>query len=216
MPTESRAPREVWRIPHKKLAIVMSPVPQGEKFATGHRAFVRLPFIERTIAPSDAELVLTTGRVGEQVDFPVPFHMKGGPDQSKVHGTFTFKLIGEPHQEKYVHEIHFADIGREGTAVYTLPKGISTVREIFKNMKSATPHGETPHIKTGIVRVRPNETVLVFGVPKGTVEHKHLYVGDYEDASGNKRISFYDEYGNIYPWAVVHADPKKHKKVLEQ
>ncbi len=206
-----------WKIPPEKLTVVMSPKPQGTKHETHHTRFITRPFVGKRISPSEEELVLYTGRDKDQVHLPVPWHATQGPTQSKVHGPLTFKM-SRGQNGNYITRIMYSDVGREGVAVYMLPKGTNSLRDIYDRMAEAQPHNETPHLQAAdleghsTVEVVPNKTVLVFGVPHGTVRDKHLYIGKYKDARGVERVGFFDEHKNLYPWMTFFADKKKFRE----
>lgn len=219
MPSEPRASkRRIWKIPPSKLAVVMSPKPEGDQYVTHHKTSIVRPFVGKEIKPGQEELVLYTGRDKSQVHLPVPWHASQGPTQSKIHGPLVFKLVEGEHGGKVINRIIYSDVGREGVAVYMLPRGTNSVRDIFDKMGQSQPHNEAPHLQaadiTGqsSVEVVPNKTVLVFGVPKGTVRDKHLFPGKYKDEKGVERAGFFDENGNTYPWMAFYADKKKFRE----
>ncbi len=211
-------PRRVWRIPPHKLLMVMSPEPGKAGFTTHHKRFVVAPLRGHEVSSGGKELHLSTGRDPDQVSLAIPWHPNQGPTQSKVHGTYRFRLSGEGFPEAAIHSIEYTDSSREGTAVYELPDEARSVRHAHELLKDALPHEQASHLMAGDqtgrsqVVIRPNRTVLVFGVPRGTVEHKNLTIREYVDKKGNRRFGFFDEFGNPYPWVMFFANPKHKTK----
>jgi hypothetical protein len=174
---------------------------------------------ERRISPlkqiklpkEQTSVSLDIGRSPEEVHLPVPFYKKGGVTNvpSKMHGTLTATVVHDK-RTTWLKNVRYIDSSRAGTKVFELsktPKSTSH-RHMLGVLDSIQPHSEQPYISGDsekILKVRPNRTILVFGVHQDTP----LRVVDYTDTKGNQNFGFIGPNGRVYPWMMVTAPREK-------
>lgn len=206
------------KIPHKKrhvhsndFGILLSPAPKnGERYSVLSKKAFRRPLKDKKFEKDQESISFSIGRDPEQSNFPVPFYKAGGVSvmPSRVNGTLTASLTHDQHGA-WLRNLQYMNIGR-GTAVFELPKKLRTPKQILKSISEARPHPENPILVPGVagkgmVKIRPNRTVLVFGVHPDTIENQNLRASEYTDIHGLKRQGFKDEHGHLYPFMVVTA-----------
>lgn len=193
-----------------KLGILMSPAPKDATRYQRLRDKVLIrPFAGKIIPQTVSNMTFDIGREPEMVNLPVSFFRKTGVTgiPSKVHGTLSMGIVRDANGE-WVHNIEYTDIGR-GTAIFEMPARGARASDILANINQAKPHPVTPHMQLGsaaergVLKVKPNKTVMVFGVHPDTIRDQHLTITEYEDFKGRKVKGFMDEFGNIYPWMMI-------------
>lgn len=212
-------------IPHKKrqvhaadFGVLMSPPPaDAEKYHILSKVAYTKP-LKRADLPASKDVVsFDVGRDPEQVNMPVTFYKSGGVSiiPSRVHGTLTASVVHDNYGP-WIRGIKFMQLGRTGTAVFELPKKLRSVDAVLDAIPQAKLNAEHPILLPGslgkdTMDMRPNRTLLVFGVHPDTLKDNHLTVDTYKDVKGKTRYGFKDEYGHFYPYMIVTA-PRRPEK----